>query len=254
MFTQALGDTTSGFERQFRFLADQQGLGTSVGRHPSADLLPIFNASYRSLRELVTGYGYRQLLSRGTTTALPTSAVETGETYATIAVPTATNAVKQIDIKGQDGEWYTLTEVQLGQLRDRATRVPGYPETWCWLDQGSVSDATYTQGKIAISPVPNGGSYVLWTLPEFTELDATTDVFLYHTEDWRKWHMYDAMLAVCGVRDKNTAAQRDLILRQLNPNIDGTPAFNIRTQAPTQAGPRTWTRSRDYRGLGRAWG
>lgn len=253
MFTQALGDTTSGFEKQFRYLCDVQGLGTAVGRHPSADLLPIFNASYRSLRELVTAYGYRQLCSRGTTTALPTTAFETGETYATILVPTATNAVKQIDIKGLNGEWYTLPEVQLLQLRDHATRNPGYPQAWCWLDQGSVSGSTYTQGRIAISPIPNGGSYVLWSMPEFTELSATTDVFLYHTEDWRRWHMFDSMLMISGIRDKDSSKKLAAILRQLDPEVAGTPAFNIRVQAPSHSGPRTWTRARDYRGTG-PWG
>lgn len=253
MFRQAVGDTTTGFEKQFRFLCDQQGLGTAVGRHPSADLLPIFNASYRSLRELVTGLGYRQLLARSATTALPTIPFEAGETYATITVAEATNAIKQIDIKAQSGEWFTLPEIQLLQLRDFAQRNPGFPRAWCYLDQGSVSGQTYTSGRIAITPTPNGGSYVLWTLPEFTELSSASDQFLYHTEDWRRWHMFDAMLMLSGVRDKDTAKKVQLILRQLDPSVDGSPAYNIHQQAPTQSGPRTWTRARDYRGVG-PWG
>ncbi len=254
MFTQALGSTTTGFEGAFRFLADIQGLGTSVGRHPSADLLPVFNASYRSLRELVTGYGYRQLVSRGTTTALPTTAAETGESYATISVPTATVQVKQVDIKTAGGQWLTLPEVTLLQLRDFAqTSQTACPRAWCWLDQGSISGSSYTQGKIAITPVPNGGSYVLWTLAEWTDVAQTTDVFLYHTEDWRQWHLYDAMAKVLGGRDKDTDRKLGFILSRLDPAIEGTPAFNIKKQAPTASGPKTWTRARDDRGVG-PWG
>lgn len=251
MFTQALGTSTTGFEGAFRFLADQQGLGTAAGRHPSPDLLPIFNASYRSLRQFVTGKGYRQFCTRGTTTALPTSAIETNETYASITLAQGVTQIAQFDVLLPGCEWDTLPEIQLSQLRDYATRTRGFPQAWLWLDAGSVSGSTFTAGKIGVTPVPLSGSYALWTMSEFTELSATTDVFLYHTEDWRQWHMYDAMAKICGARDKDSARKLDFILRQLNPEIEGTPAYNIVDQAPTAAGPKTWTRSRSYRG---PWG
>lgn len=249
MFTQALGDTTTGFEGQFRFLADQQGLGTAVGRHPSAGLLPVFNATYRSLREFVTAKGYRQFCTRGTTTALPTSAVETNETYASITLAQGVTQIAQFDVQGTDLEWRSLPEIQLLQLRDYATRQRGTPRAWLWLDAGSVSGSTFTAGKIGVTPVPDGGNYALWTMTEFTDLTATTDVFLYHTEDWRRYHMYSAMAEVCGTRDKDTARKLEWILRQLNPDIEGTPAWNIVAHAPTAAGPKTWTRARHYRGV-----
>lgn len=250
MFTQALGTATTGFEGQFRFLADQQGLATSAGRHPSADLLPIFNANYRSLRQFVTGLGYRQFCTRGSTTALPTSAVETNETYATITLAQGVTQIVQVDVLLASSEWKTLTEIQLGQLRDYATRFRGCPRAWLWLDAGSVSAATFTAGKIGVTPVPTGGSYALWTMSEFTDLSATTDVFLYHTEDWRRYHMYASMRDICGARDKDTANKLAMIERMLDVDIPGTPAYNIAVHAPTAAGPKTWTRSRDYRGVG----
>lgn len=259
MFTRALGTTTTGFEGQFRFLADQQGLGTSVGRHPSASLLPVFNASYRELREYVTGLGYTQFLQRGTTTSLPTTAVEDGETYAIIDVGTSGTPgtvstilqVKKIDVKISGDDWRELPEVTILQLRDLPARGTA-PQGWCWLNSGSITGTTaFVKGQIAIAPVPSSGSYCLWTMTEAPDLVNTTDVFIYHSESWAQWHMYHAMQKICGVRDKNNAAQLQAIAAQLNPNVPGTPAWNIQHQAPTASGPRTWTRSSAYRGAGR---
>lgn len=255
MFTRAVGTTTTGVEGQFRFLADLQGLGTSVGRHPSASLLPVLNASYRALREYVTGMNYTQFIVRGTTTALPTTAVESGEQYALIDVGTSgtpgtvptLEQVKRIDVKIAT-DWDELPEVALSQLRD-VCGTPGRPRAWCWLNAGSISGTTaFVKGSIAIAPVPTGGSYALWTMTEEPDKTATTDVWLYHTEDWAQWHMYHAMAQICGIRDKNSAQQLAKIERMLDPNVPGTPAYNIQHQAPTAAGPRTWVRSSAYRG------
>lgn len=258
MFTRILGTTTTGFEGQFRFLADAQGLGTSVGRHPSADLLPVFNASYRALREHVTGLGYTQFIARGTTLALPTSAVEAGETYATIDVGTSgtpgtvptTQQIKRVDVKF-DGRWRELPEVTLLQLRDLAdSATAGRPRGWCWLNAGSITGTTaFVKGTIAVSPVPSGGSYALWTMTEAPDLVNTSDVWLYHTESWAQWHMYHAMLQIIAVRDKDSAAKAQAVARMLNPEEPGTPAYNIQRFAPTASGPRTWVRSASYRGV-----
>lgn len=254
MFTRALGTSTTGFEGQFRFLADLQGLATSVGRHPSANLLPVFNASYKALRDYVTALGYTQFMARGATTALPTSAVEAGETYATIDVgtsgapgtPSTILQVKKIDVKIGGEDWRELPECTILQLRDLPAR--GRPAAWCWLNAGSITSATtFVKGLIAIAPVPSSGSYCLWTMTDFTDTSATTDVFLYHSEAWAQWHMYHAMLQVVGVRDKNTAAKEAAIRAQLDPGVPGSPAWLIQHQAPTASGPRTWTRSSAYR-------
>ncbi len=260
MFTRILGTTTTGFEGQFRFLSDAQGLGTSVGRHPSADLLPVFNASYRALRDYVSSLGYTQFITRGTTTALPTTAVETGEQYAIIDVGTSgtpgtiptTIQVKKIDVKIGASDWFELPEVTLLQLRDVSRDgavTSGRPRAWCWLNSGNITGTTaFVKGQIAITPVPNSGSYCIWSMTEQPDLVNTTDVFLYHTEDWAQWHMYHAMLQICGVRDKDTAAKAAAISRMLDPNVPGTPAWNIQHHAPTASGPRTWVRASNYRG------
>lgn len=264
MFTLALGTATTLFEGEFRFLADTQGLGTSVGRHPSADLLPIFNDTYRSLREQVTEWGYTQFLNRGTTTAMPTTPVETGETYAVINVGTAGTPgtpgtilqVKAVDAKLSNGRWRRLDEVTFLQTRDHYTdpNGRGFPEEWCWLSGGAVSGANFsTTGQIAIFPVPNGGSYVLWTMQEFTALANTTDVFAYHNSDWKQWHMMQALVRVCGIRDKDTAKKLETVLYQLDPTKEGTVAERIKSGAATASGPKTWTRSRSYNGRG-PWG
>lgn len=254
MFTQVLGTSTTGFEGEWRYMADIQGIATlPTARHASVNLLPVFNSSYRRLRELVCGYGYTQFCVRGTTTALPTTAVEAGETYASITTLVAMEQLKMLDVKDLSGRWRTLPEVTLLQLRDFARTSSARPEAWCWLDSGSVSGATFTGGKIAITPTPIGGSYALWTMPEATPVSATSDVFLYHTEDWRMWHMYDAMAQVCGARDKDTAKKLQFIMSRLDPSVEGSPAFNIKNQAPTASGSKTMTRSSNYNGIG-PWG
>lgn len=255
MFTQALGvgSPASGWLGQFRYLADTQGLTTSAGRHPDADLIVLANSSYRSLREHVIALGYRQFCTRGTTTALPTTAVETGETYATITLAQGVSQIAQFDVRPTNGEWISLPEIQITQLRDYSTRQRTTPRAWLWLDAGSVALAAFTAGKLGVLPVPNGGSYALWTVNEFTDLASATDVYLYHTEDWKLWHMYHTMAKICGARDKDTARKLDFILSQLNEDTPSSPAKGIYQHAPVTAGPRTWTRSRNYRGIG-PWG
>jgi hypothetical protein len=264
LFTLALGTATTGFEGEFRFMADLQGLGTAVGRHPSANLLPIFNDSYRQMRDQVTEWGYTQFLNRGTTTAMPTSAVEAGETYAVISVGTAGTPgtpgtvlqIKAVDAKLSNGRWRRLDEVTFLQTRDHFIEPNrrGFPEEWCWLSGGVTSGANLSvAGQIAIWPIPNGGSYVLWSMQEFTALSATSDVYAYHNADWKQWHMMTAMQRVCAIRDKDMAKKMQAIDFQLNPGNEGTVAERMKSQAPTAAGPKTWTRSQSYNGRG-PWG
>jgi hypothetical protein len=264
MFTRPLGTPTTGFEGQFRFMADVEGLGTAAGRHPSAQLLPVFNASYRGLREFVTSLGYTQFIRRGTTTNLPTTPVEAGESYSIIDVGTSgtpgtiptLEQIKRVDVKVSGSDWYELPEVTLLQLRDltpsRFFGSPSRPQGWCWLNSGSITGTTaFVKGEIAVAPVPTSGQYCLWSMSEQPDLVNTTDVWLYHTEDWAQWHMFDAMSKICGARDKDTARKLDYILNnRLNIEVPGSPAYNIATQRPTAAGPRTWTRGSNYRGVG----
>lgn len=253
MLTQSI----SSFESELRYLADIQGLSTSQGRHPSTDLRILINDSYRSLRNLVLSFGYTQFVTRGTTTALPTSAVETNERYAVISTPVAVNQIKMVDVRISPDDWRALPECTLLQLREISRRrwrgvadTPRRPIAWCWLQAGTVSGSTFTAGQIAIAPVPTGGDYALWTMNEWTSITSDTDVFLYQNEDWRQWHLFDVMSKVCGARDKNNSAKLDYIFARLNPDILGSPAYNIKAHKPTTSGPRTWIRSGDYNGLG----
>lgn len=258
MFSLALGTPTTFFEGEFRFLADAEGLGTSVDRNPSVDLLPIFNDSHRSLREYVTGLGYTQFITRALTGSLPTSPTVAGDTYGTISLGVAGtpgtlpdfSQIKMVRVLDTSGRWRTLPECTLLQLGDYASDATrGDPEAWCLLNLGSVSSSpvTYTAGELAITPVPRGGSYAIWTMKDEALPVATTDVYYYNTVDWKKWHMYHAMAQICGTRDKDTARKLQSILRQLDPEEPGTPAYNIHRAAPTASGSRTWTRSSNYR-------
>lgn len=261
MITMPLGVGTqgaaTGFIGELRYLVDKQGLSSAAGRHPDADLIIIINDSYRSLRNLVMSYNYTQFLARGTTTALPTSPVETNERYATITTAVGVNQIKMFDIRIAPDDWRFLPEVSVLQLRE-LTRVrwrgvaetPRRPRGWCWLSAGTVSGSTFTGGTIAIAPVPTGGDYALWTMPEWTSITNSTDVFLYHNEDWRQWHLNDVASKICGTRDKDSAARLDWIMSRLDPRVEGSPAYNIKAHAPTAAGPKTWVRGADYNGPG----
>lgn len=271
MFTRALGTATDplGFEGQFRFLCDAQGLATAAGRHPSADLLPVFQASREALRNLVTGYGYTLFCTRGATTNLPTTPVEAGEQYAVINVGVSgtpgtidtMQQVKRVDIKIPGRDWKPLDEVTLNQLRDISqTRYgfnsssPNRPKGWCWLNAGQISAQPNTSvaGQIAIAPVPSSGQYCLWTMNKEPLVTATTGVWLFHNEDWAQWMMWDAMSKICGARDKDSARKLDYILNnRLNREQPGSPAYNIYVDRPTASGPKTWTRASNYRG---PWG
>lgn len=274
MFTKAVGQgatpgPASGFIGEFRFLADAQGLSSAAGRHPDADLLPVLQASREALRELVTGYGYTLFCTRGATTNLPTTAVEAGEQYAVINVGVSGSPgtidtlqqVKRIDVKASGSDWFPLDEVTLNQLRDISGSQYGFgsngtmPKGWCWLNAGALSNpqtGASVAGQIAIAPVPRAGQYCLWTMNKEPLATGATSLWLFHTEDWAQWMMWDAMSKIVGSRDKNSKKQLDYIVNnRLNREVPGSPAFNIWVQRPTAAGPRTWTRGKNYRG---PWG
>lgn len=260
MYTKAVGTTTTGFEGKFRYQMDLQGLGSATGRHPSADLLNVFNDAYKSLRELVTGKGYTQFIVRGTTTTLPVVPVEAGETYAIINVgttgtpgtPPTFSQIRRIDIKANGSDWFELPYVTFGQLReltpDRFTTSPTKPRGWCWLNAGTIAGANFTAGQIALAPVPTNGQFCIWTLPDWIDCAGTTDVFYYHIADWEMWHLYKAASMVLVPRDKDSMRVAQWLASQLNEEVPGTPAYNIHRARPVAAGPKTWVRTADYRG------
>lgn len=258
MISRALGSATTGLEGEFRFQFDLQSAGTAGTRNPTTNVAAALNGSYRSLREYVTNCGYTLFMNRGSTTALPTSATVSGEDYAQITVPTTTNVVKAIDVQRSGQPWGRLEEVPFGQLRDFTSwRGSGFrpqlPLAWSWLTAATVSGAATTAGHIAIFPIPTGGNYCLWTLPEWTDITDPTHVFLFHTEEWLQWLFAHAALKVCVFRDKDARKRKQDLQDVLNPYLEGSAAFNIKSQAPTAAGPRTWSRSPNYRGGGRMW-
>lgn len=265
MYTRQLGQgatpgPASGLIAKFRYQFDLQGLSSATGRHPDADIIPVLNDAYKSLRELVTGKGYTQFIVRGTTTALPTTPFEAGETYAVVDVgttgtpgtPPTFSQIRRVDIKISGSDWYELPAVTFSQLReltpDRFTGGTTKPRGWCWLNAGTIAGANFTKGQIIFAPVPSAGSYVLWTLPDWIDCLATTDVFYYHLADWEMWHLYKAASMVLVPRDKDTQRVAQWLASQLNEEVPGTPAYNIHRARPVAAGPKTWVRGADYRG------
>lgn len=266
MITRQIGTATTGLEGEFRYQMDLQGLSSSAGRNPTTNIQTVLNSSYRSLREFVTTCGYTLFLTRSATASLPTAATVSGEDYAQISVPFATQVVKAVNVKFGSEPWYPLQEVPFGQLRDATqwgpSTTPRRPRAWTWIQGPQLDDppqSILTQGFIAVAPIPTSGSYCLWTLPEHSNIGANaggdhdnTDLFLFHSEEWIQWLFAHTALKVCVFRDKDAKRKEDALRTQLNPDVKGSPAWHIVNQAPTQAGPKTWTRSNNYRSGG--WG
>src|SRR3972149_4311704 len=105
MFTRTLAQWKTRVSR----LADIVGqLGTrSHLRFPNASNDEVGDEPYRRMRGLVTRKGFREFRVAQAKAALPTTAVSTGEQYATVAYPTGAIAVVGIDGL-QSGRWRRL--------------------------------------------------------------------------------------------------------------------------------------------------
>lgn len=221
--------------------------------HPAADLNIDCDDGYRDLRQLATDSKWSTFLKTTGALTLPVVPAVVGENYANIPVPTDCNTVKKLEVL-RSTDWLPVPEVGFGNLRDSnyswIVRTFGALE-WCLLDQGvqattALNTGAAAAGSIALMPVPtSSGSYQLWYLPEFAGTSADSGAngfYAYANDDQVQFHVMATCTKIL-ISDNDSAGMLAGITAELQRYEE-----RIRSSAPTKAGPRTWTRARNYRG------
>lgn len=238
---------------QFRALVQRRTRVVDLlNAHPLADLNIDCDDGYRDLRQLAADSKWGTFLTTTGALALPT-VPPTGENYVRIPVPTDCNTAKRLEIL-RSTNWDPVPETGFLNLRDfnyiGFTRQNG-PLGWCMLDQGvqattALNTGAAATGTIALFPVPTfSGSYQLWYLPEFSNLTADSGAggfYTYANDDQLQYHV-----AATGVKLLISDNDSQGMLAGLTAELQRYEE-RIKSSSPTKAGPRTWTRSRNYNG------
>ncbi len=232
---------------------DTDDLGATIPRHPTSWVNAVLNDSYRSYRVFITNNHYQLFKVATTATALPTTPPVVGETYAEIPWPTAAVDVLGVDVLvSNDLGWRKLESVEWEERR-------AFDPTPLWADgtcspyafstvsEGSVSGSTFTAGTIALFPLPAGGTYKVWYLPEWTDISTDSHLFLFESEDGVQWVLWEATRRIAA-RDNDSQNRLAEAARQLNPLDPSSVAGRLKAAAPkhVKAGPKTLRRALDY--------
>jgi len=193
------------------FRGDLEGL---LDRHPTLNANQEANDAYRRLRVKLANNDVQTVLAPTAILSLPTTEAIAGGGYAEIDWPTGAVSVHGLDVK-VGGYWTTVpqgtfTQRRLGPVTsDRGDYQYADEGLAMWIQRSlpTVSGSNPVAGKIMLFPVPSGGSYVLWSLPEWVDITLDSDVFP-GQESWLQWVIYE-LTCVLLVRDigPNTTAQ-----------------------------------------------
>jgi hypothetical protein len=244
MFTKTLAQ----YKTRIENLADingQVGSGSTY-RHSTTIVDEIADETYRRLRSLVARKGFREYHVQTAKAALPTTAVSTGEEFATIAYPTGATHIRGFDVL-QNGYWRRLKHLDgWSERRDHQSTTQAFqnerPYAWDVLSHGSVATTVLTAGTIAIFPVPVDGDYTLWYLPEWASIAGNdTYIFLYREQCWYDYHVFQGVLEICAIRD-NDSARRAAKAQEMSDAAE--KAIGEFTADETADGVRSWTRDR----------
>jgi len=228
-----------------RYLGDLEGL---TARHPDTDVVKRINASIRALRAEVTTSGMPYFITSTAAAALASTQVS-GETFSEVPFPATAVQIVGVDVESAEGagDWRPLKPVVWGQRRQlglysaTALSVP-YEFAVRAIPQGDGNTGT-TAGVIALFPAASSGRYKIWYLPDFSDLDAGSDVFL-GLPEWHEWVIWDVVQALAARDDdqRETAAIAALRKQEAMARIVATG------QRVVSAGPL-----RPRRGRGRRW-
>lgn len=193
------------------YRADLEGISD---RHPTVSLNTEANLSYRELRVKLANADVQTVLTPTAILALPVVEAVAGGGYAEIDWPTAAVSVHGLDVK-VGGYWNTVPQGTFQQRRlgpvsnDRGDYTYAEEGLAVWIQRSlpTVSGSATTAGKIMLFPVPSGGSYVLWHLPEWIDITVDSDLFP-GQESWLQWVIWD-VACKCLIRDTGpqTSAQ-----------------------------------------------
>jgi hypothetical protein len=193
------------------YRADLEGL---LERHPTVDLNREANLSYRDMRVKLANADCPTVLVPSAITPLPSSEAIAGGGYAELDWPTDAVSVHGLDVK-VGGYWGTVpqgnfTQRRLGPMQNERGDYSYANEglaTWIVRSLPTTSGSAEVAGKIMLFPVPAGGSYVLWYLPEWNDIASDNDIFP-GQEGWIQWVIWDVACKAL-IRDigPNTSAQ-----------------------------------------------
>jgi hypothetical protein len=176
------------------YRADLEGVSD---RHTTLDLTREANLSYRDLRVKLANSDMQTVLQPTAILSLPVIEAVTGGGYAEIDWPTNAVSVHGLDVK-VGGYWSnvqqgTFAQRRLGPLgNDRGDYGFSDEGLTMWVQRSlpTTSGSTQVAGKIMLFPVPTGGQYVLWFLPEWVDILNGTDLFP-GQESWLQWVIWD---------------------------------------------------------------
>lgn len=176
------------------YRADLEGLSD---RHPTLDLNREANLSYRDLRVKLANADVQTVLSSSAILTLPTTEAVAGGGYSEIDWPVSAVSIHGIDVK-VGGCWSTLPQGNFAQRRlgpvrsDRGDYAYADEGLAMWVVRSlpTTSANTTVAGKIMLFPVPSSGQYVIWSLPEWVDIQLDTDLFP-GQESWLQWVIWD---------------------------------------------------------------
>lgn len=176
------------------FRGDLEGM---LERHPTVNVFREANMSYRKMRVKLANNDVPTVLSPTSILSLPVVEAVAGGGYAEIPWPTNFVSVHGLDVK-VGGYWNTVPQGVFNQRRlgpvttergDYAYSDEGLTQ-WIVRNLPTTTTTTANAGAIMLFPVPTGGQYVLWGLPEWVDLVNGTDLFP-GQESWIEWVIND---------------------------------------------------------------
>lgn len=234
------------------YRADLEGISD---RHPTLDLNAEANLSWRALRMQLANNDVQVVLSPTAILNLPTTEALAGAGYAEIDWPTDAVSVHGIDVK-VGGYWCSLPQGHFSQRR----LGPVYSErgSYAYADEGlamwvvrslpTVNASAPVAGKIQLFPVPDGGQYILWYLPEWVDIALDTDLFP-GQESWIEWVICDL---ACKALTRDIGPQTSAQLEKLTGERERawlrikTNSQRLAKDGPIQV-PSRYGSSRGYR-------
>jgi hypothetical protein len=192
------------------FRGDLEGL---TDRHPDLNIEQEINLSYRQLRVKLANNDVMMVLQPTAVLTLPIVETVAGGGYAEIDWPTDAVSIHGIDAK-VNGCWNPIPQGFFTQRRmggyDQGDCRFGDPVYSMWIVRSlpTTSGSSAVAGKIMLFPVPQGGQYVIWYLPEWVDLVTDTNLFP-GQESWIQWVIWD-VVCKCLVRDIGPQASAQL--------------------------------------------
>lgn len=198
-----------------RAVVYEAGIKTGSGstfRHSTEDLYAEINSAYVEQQEESITRGFSFYSQEGSLVNLSTGTRPTSENYVTVDWPTGAHAIARVDVL-YNGAWLpSLEPIEWENLRDvcpqQASAASQPPTHYSAQQFGSVSGATVSAGKIAIAPFCSTGQYKLSTLPEWTVITSLTDKFLFQSESWFRWTVWNVVARIACRDPRGVTAQR----------------------------------------------